>query len=165
MLIGAAFLHKNMNFQKFVFSKSIIFPILLVGSTFIQSCESEPTAKLTVDLSVNECSTQYQTDIVTGDGIGAAVTDLATLDRVSSEITQTLGCGIDELEYSFNVSPVVAKIEFQIGEDEVTAFVPMEKGVTAPSPFVDGDIALKSINVRVDFPSANPAPLVGSYLN
>lgn len=148
-----------MKLKKLVFSKSIIFPILLVGSMMMQSCNSKPTAKLTVNIEVNDCSTTYETSLWTGD----AVTNLATLDRVSSETTNISGCELEELEYSFNISPVIAKIEFEIGDEEVTAFVPMEKGVTAPSPFIDGNIELKSINVRVDFPNGNPASLIGSY--
>ncbi len=148
-----------MNFKQFYFTKRLYLLLLLLTSVLVQSCKSEPTAKLTLNLNVNECSTEYQTNLWTGN----PVTDLATLDRVSSETQEVSGCGIDELEYSFNVSPIVAKIEFEIEGQEVTAFVPMQKGVTAPAPFVDGNISLQSINVKVDFPNSNPSSLEGSY--
>lgn len=150
---------QDINWKQFAFTNRLYLLLLLLTSVLVQSCESKPTAKLTVNLNVNGCSTQYQTNLWTG----SPVIDLATLDRVSSETTEVTGCGIDELEYSFNVSPIVAKIEFDIDGEEVTAFVPMQKGVTAPKPFIDGDISLESINVKVDFPNGNPPSVEGSY--
>ena len=154
-----------MKLKKTVYGKITIFSILLLGSVLIQSCSEEPTAKLVVSINVNGCLAQYETTLWTSDGVGAAVIDLATLDRVSAETPNISGCGIEELEYSFNISPVIAKIEFEIGEEEVTAFVPMQKGVTAPSPFIDGNIDLEKIIVSVDFPNGNPAQLIGYYTN
>lgn len=156
---GLKKLLQDINLKQFAFTKRLYLLLLLLTSVLVQSCESKPTAKLSVNLNVNGCSTQYQTNLWTV----SPVTDLPTLDRVSSETTEITGCGIDELEYSFNVSPIVAKIEFEIDGEEVTAFVPMQKGVTTPQPFIDGDISLESINVKVDFPNGNPPAVEGFY--
>ncbi|MBW4620712.1 MAG: hypothetical protein KME17_15330 [Cyanosarcina radialis HA8281-LM2] len=141
--------------------------IVLIGlcGMLLSSCEeNRPTATLKVVFTFDGCTTDYTTRIVQTNG--EPVTTAAQLNGVNGEITSTIGCNIEELEYAFNADPLAAKVEIDLdsvglGEGEITAFIPLDNRTPPPQPFIINYPNFRSVSAEVVFPNAAVKPLRG----
>lgn len=128
--------------------------LALLGIVFLASCTQAPTARMTVEIQFDNCSTTWETRLYSDN---KPILTSQQLHNYNGETESNIGCGINEIEYGFhtNDQEKVSKIEFDVNDgEEVTAFISLNPNRKSVQPFVMGDqVNFRQVSVKVINPS------------